>query len=234
VTLATLSLILAQAVSLVSEPWEDSLDPLYGESYFYVSEELASDEFLSNQDRKIITELYVLAAITDSLYRDSSIIGIISILEDDELRSQLLTLKNSPPLLVPAVVDLNHLSKSQNQPEIEELCNTLTTVRQGKTLPPAKLEILTPWFYLFPNSFDSLFQGTQSRRRTLSNNEIDATLKIELTILGGSTLWSSDFTASGGHPVTISMSDDLATLLSVDPTKRIRENGRWVKEKNAE
>lgn len=233
-TLASLIPILTLIVSLASEPWAVSLDPLDGESYFNVAEELASDDSLSVQDRKIITELYVLAAISDSLYRDSSIIGIISILEDDELRSRLLTLKSSPPLLVPSVVELNYLNKSQNQPEIEELCNTLTTVRLGKSLPSDKVEILSPWSYLFPNSFDSLFQGTQTRKRTLSKNEIDATLKVELAILGGSTLWSSDFTASGGHPVTISMSDDLATLFSVDSTKRIRENGRWVKEKKEE
>ena len=58
--------------------------------------------------------------------------------------------------------------------------------------------------------------------------KLESTLKVELTILGGSTLWSADIVTSGGHPVVMSMSDDLATLLSVDPTKRIRKNGKWV------
>ncbi len=220
--------------SLAPEPWSQLLDPSDGATYFNVAEELAAQDQLSQEDRKLITELYVLAAVSDPIYRDSSIIGIISILQDDELRAQLLNLKKSPPLLVPSLVQQVYLCNTQNQTKIEELCSTLTTLRQGKTITTEQSDSLKPWLFMFPSSFEPVFRGTQSRRRFLTTSEVEVTLKVELAVLGGSSQWSADLTSSGGHPVTINMSDDLASLLSVDPIKRIRKNGRWVSKESKE
>lgn len=212
----------------VQDSWEDSIDAQDGMSYIRIAEDLSADGIRSTSQRKLITELYVFAAVTEPLYRDSAIRGIISIEKDENLILQLQNLLHSKPLLIPTVVNIGRNLTTQNEEVIESVCDTLTLIRQGKTITSEQADSIQPWSFMFPESFGIFFQDTQRRKKTLTSDEIESTLKVELAVLGGSSLWSADMATSGGHPVVISMSDDLATLLSVDPTKRVRKNGRWV------
>jgi len=227
--LSSILLLLAPLVSNAQEDWANSIIPYSGYSYIQVAEELANEPVVSAADRTLITELYVLAAVADPALRDSAIIGVISIVTDEELKLQLQNLRSNIPLLVHSVVNTQNSSYIHNDEAIESICDVLSSLRQGKTLTTEQTFMLRPWAYLFPNSFDLLFQGTQ-RRRSMTVADVDSTLKVELTVLGGSSLWSADLATTGGTPVVVSMSDDLATLLSVDPTKRIRKDGMWVTE----
>ena len=228
--LNSILLLLAPLVSNAQEDWANSIIPYSGYSYIQVAEELANEPVVSAANRTLITELYVLAAVADPTLRDSAIIGVISTVTDEELKLQLQNLRSNIPLLVPSVVNTQNSSYIHNDEAIETICDVLSSLRQGKTLTTEQTFILRPWAYLFPNSFDLIFQGTQRRRRPMTVADVDSTLKVELAVLGGSSLWSADLATTGGTPVIVSMSDDFATLLSVDPTKRIRKDGMWVTE----
>lgn len=211
--------------------WESSIDPQDGLTYIRAAEDLTSSGIHTSLQRTLIVELYVLAAVTDPRLRDSSILGILKTLQTSEDNEpfihQLQLLMHNKPPLVPSVVNIQY-SPLQDSKVVESVCNTLSLMRQGKTITAEQADTLKLNWSNIPDSFDIFFQDTQRRRKQLSQDEIEITLKVELAILGGSTLWSADVVTSGGHPVVMSMSDDLATLLSVDPTKRIREKGRWV------
>jgi len=222
--------LMISIVGLYQEPWAPQLDSSDGLTYIQVAEDLIAEGNLTNASRNLITELYVLAAVTDSTYRDSAILGIISVITDEELIHQLQNIRVVTPLLVTSVVYSHQSSYNQSGETIDSLCEILITLRQGKPISTEQAMMLRPWAFMFQNSFDMLFQSVQRRRRPLQKPEMDTTLKVELAILGGPTLWSADMAATGGHPVVVSMSDDIATLLSVDPTKRWRKNGQWVVE----
>lgn len=209
------------------DTWEESIDSQDGMSYIRIAEDLSADGIRSTVQRKLITELYVFAAVAEPMYRDSAIRGIISIETDENLILQLQNLLYSKPLLVPSIVNIGRNLTTQNEEVIESVCDTLTLIRQGKTITAEQADFIKPWSFMLPESFGIFFQESQRRKKTLTSEEIRSTLKVELAVLGGSSLWSADMATTGGNPVVISMSADLATLLSVDPTKRVRKNGRW-------
>ncbi len=223
--------IILLLTSHVQNTWESSIDPRDGLTYICVAEDLTSSGIQSSLQRKLIVELYVLAAVTDPRLRDSAILGILKTLQTSEdngpLIHQLQLLMHGKPLLVPSVVNIEY-TPLQNAKLVESVCNTLSIMRQGKTISAKQADSLKSNWPNIPDSFNVFFQDTQRRKKKLSQDEIESTLKVELAILGGSTLWSADVVTSGGHPVVMSMTDDLATLLSVDPTKRLRKNGKWV------
>jgi len=210
------------------EPWSSSLTPENGMSYFTVAEDLSTEKKLSKDDRRLITELYVLAAVSNPVYRDSSILGIIHVIQDEDLILQLQNLRVSQPILVPNVVQTEQSSLLKDQNAIKEVCSVLTIVRQGKVITQEQSQKLNPWKFMFPTQFDSLFAGLQKRRKALSKEDVEATLKVELSVLGGSSQWSADHISIGSNPVTVNMSDDLATLLSVNPANNLRKNNRWI------
>jgi len=214
--------------STTADSWEDSLDPNDAMSYIRIAEDLSANGIRSTSQRKVITHLYVLSAVIDPVNRNSAILGIISIESDENLILQLTNLLHSSPVLVPSLVNIGQNITSQNDARIELACAALTAMRQGKTISEEEALSIRPWSFMFPKSFDLYFQETQRRKKALNRDEIEATLKVELAVLGGTSLWSADVASSGGNPVVMSMSDDLATLLSVDPTKKVRSNGRWI------
>ncbi|HIB49846.1 MAG TPA: hypothetical protein EYO40_00910 [Phycisphaerales bacterium] len=63
----------------------------------------------------------------------------------------------------------------------------------------------------------------------MPNDLSKTSLRIELEVLGGASVWSADFVATGGMPVAIHVNDDLAALFNVNTEKRTLENGVWVK-----
>jgi hypothetical protein len=211
-------------------PWEESLDPQDAMTYIRAAEDLSADGIRSSSERTLITHLYVLSAIIDPVNRNSAILGVISIESDENLILQLKNLLHSSPSLVPSVVNSGPSLIMQSNKRIESACATLMAMRQGKTISDEEALSIRPWSFMFPQSFDVYFQDTQRRKKNLNRDEIETTFKVELEVLGGSSLWSADVATSGGNPVVMSMSDDLATLLSVDPTKKYRNNGRWVNE----
>ena len=210
--------------------WEDSLDSQDAMTYIRAAEDLSADGIRSSSHRKLITHLYVLSAIIDPVNRNSAILGIISIESDENLILQLKNLLYVNPTLVPAVVNTGPSLTTQSVKRIKSACDTLVAMRQGKTITAEQALAIRPWSFMFPQSFNVYFQETQRRKKILDRNEIESTFKVELEVLGGSSLWSADVATSGGNPVVMSLSDDLATLLSVDPTKKLYKNGRWVKE----
>jgi hypothetical protein len=130
-------------------------------------------------------------------------------------------------LLVPEVA-LKKDSPLLLQPNsAEDLCETITSIRFGKKITSEQLQALRPWRYLFPNVFDQII-ANKVGKKLQSKSDIHATLLVELAILGGPTVWSADYLESGGIPMSFTISDDLATLFQIDPTKSIRKNGRWV------
>ena len=210
--------------------WEDSLNPQDAMTYIRAAEDLSADGIRSSSQRKLITHLYVIAAVIDPVNRNSAILGVISIQSDENLILQLKNLLHSSPALVPSVVNIGPSLTTQDIKRIESACDTLVAMRQGKTITDEQALAIRPWSFMFPQSFSVYFQETQRRKKILDRDEIESTFKVELEVLGGSSLWSADVATSGGNPVVMSLSDDLAALLSVDPTKKVHKNGRWVKE----
>ena len=182
----------------------------------------------SASQQRLISELYVLAAVIDPSLRDSAIKGIISNEQDETLKYQLHTLLIHPPLLVPKVVGSRGQLRILDVETMQSASEAFVAMRQGKTITKEEADAVNPWAYLLPPTFNIFFQDNQRRRKILTSDEIQATYKAELSMLGGPSLWSADLASTGGNPVVITLNDDLATLIGVDPTKRIRKNGRWV------
>lgn len=214
---------------LVPEPWEETIDTRDGMSYFKVAEDIAATGIDSIYKRDVVTQLYVLSAITDSRLRDSAILGLISIEGDEDFKRKLYSMEHQIDHLLVSSVIINTQSTIGAQAEsIDRLCSTITQLRKGKPISVERANELRPWGYLFKGGFDQFMQSAKQRRRSLSDQTIESTLRVELAVLGGASLWSADYAATSGKPVALSLNDDLATMFKVDPTRRIRKNGEWV------
>ena len=161
--------------SHVQNTWESSIHPQDGLTYIRVAEDLTSSGIQSSLQRKLIVELYVLAAVTDPLLRDSSILGIMKTLntsEDNEpFIHQLQMLMHDKPLLVPWAVNIEY-SPLQDAERVESVCNTLSLMRQGKTITAKQARFLKTNWSNIPDSFGIFFQDTQRRKKKLSQDEI--------------------------------------------------------------
>jgi hypothetical protein len=212
------------------DSWENRINPRDGLSYIKVAEDLHAKGIETNDQRQLIQELYVLAAVADSVYRDSAILGLLSIELDQNMIQKLQLLRSPTRQLVPSVINSSLAGRVESEHSKDEICSALVAIRQGSSIDEAQLSHLRPWAFMFPSSFDPLFRGEQLPRKQLNDNELVSTLRVELTVLGGATLWSADAVSTGVTPVVISMSNDIATLMKVNPTLRLRSNGRWVSE----
>ena len=221
--------ILLSLFALAPDAWEQTLDTRDGMSYIYAAEDIASLGIRSIDARDVVTHLYVIAAITDPRLRDSAILGLISIASDEDLKLKLHSMEHlTTDLLVRSVITNGSSSSNSRSESIDKLCSTLTSLRKGKTVTVESTNELRPWGYLFEGGFDRFMQAAKQRRRSVSQETIESTLRVELAVLGGPVLWSADFAATSGKPVALSINDDLATMFNVDPTKRLRKNGEWV------
>lgn len=221
--------ILLSLFALTPAAWEQSLDTRDGMSYIHAAEDIIERGIHSIETRELVIHLYVIAAITDPNLRDSAILGIISVLSDDDLKLKLRSMENlTTELLVKSVLSIESSVTSSKLDSVDKLCSTLTSLRKGKTISVDSANELRPWGYLLEGGFDRFMQAAKHRRRSVSQETIDSTLRVELAVLGGPALWSADFTATSGRPVALTLNDDLATMFNVDPTKRLRKNGAWV------
>lgn len=221
--------ILLSLFALAPVAWEQTLDTRDGMSYIHAAEDITERGIHSIATRELVTHLYVIAAITDPHLRDSAILGILSVLSDADLKLKLRSMENlTTALLVKSVLTTESSVASSKLDSIEKLCSTLTLLRKGKTISVESANELRPWGYLFEGGFDRFMQAAKQRRRSLSQETIESTLRVELAVLGGPALWSADFAATSGKPVALTLNDDLATMFNVDPTKRLRKNGSWV------
>ena len=221
--------ILLSLFVLAPDAWEQTLDTRDGMSYIYAAEDITSLGINSIDTRDLVTHLYVIAAITDPRLRDSSILGLISILSDEDMKLKLHSIEHlTTGLLVSSVITNESFSSSSKSDSIDKLCSTLTSLRKGKTVSVESANELRPWGYLFEGGFDRFMRAAKQSRRLLSQETIESTLRVELAVLGGPALWSADYAATSGKPVALTLNDDLATMFNVDPTKRLRKNGAWV------
>ena len=215
-------------VFFVSSPSDFTVlqsDPL---SYFRTAENIASLQNLSNSERSDIRHLYVLSAVLDSSLRENAILGLLHIEKDPALKRVLHSMRsNSVILLVPEVALKKDSPLLLQSNSAEDLCKTITSIRFGKKISSEQLQALRPWRYLFPKVFDRIVPNKVGKKLQ-SETDFHSTLRVELAILGGPTVWSADYIDSGGIPMSFTVNDDLATLFQIDPTKTIRKNGRWV------
>ena len=214
---------------LAPKPWENSIDTRDGMSYITAAEDISATGIDSMHKRELVTHLYVFSAITDPRLRDSAILGLISIESDEDLKLKLHSMEHQlDQLLVPSVIVNAHSPTGAQTESIDQLCSTITQIRKGKAISVDRANELRPWGYLFDGGFDRFMQLAKQKRRSISERTLDSTLRVELAVLGGASLWSADYAATSGKPVALSLNDDLATMFKVDPTKRIRRNGGWV------
>lgn len=225
------NLFLISLCVLVPDSWEETIDPRDGMSYIRVAEDITASGIRSIETRDLVTELYVFAAIADHHLRNSAILGLISIASDVDLQQRLHSVEQfAGGLLVPSIVGNKSVDIYAQPESVDTLCATLTSLRKGRTLSAESRNQLRPWGYLFEGGFDKFMQRANQRRRLLSQETIESTLRVELAILGGPLLWSADYAATSGKPVALSVNNDLATMFGIDPTKRVRKNGEWVVE----
>ena len=225
----SLFLLLTVVISSAAEPWEDSIDVHNGMSYIRVAEDITSLGLNSRADKELVEHLYVLAGIVNPKLRESVILGLISVQDDSDFVQLLQAMKGrSTEVLVPSIINEHVLLQQIEPKKINEVCQVLSDIRSGSRISNQKANLLKPWGYLFPDGLEALIARIQNRTRAISKEDINATLKVELAILGGPTLWSADYNMTSGRPVTLSINDDLATIFGVDPTKRLRKNGLWV------
>ena len=211
----------------IANPQVDQNEPL---SYFRAAEDISASNQLSTKDINDIRHLYVIAAVLDPSLRDNSILGLIEIEKDPILKSKLYAMRgNTGKLLVADVLTHKDSPLLYDGQEPAELCKTVVAIRNGKKIEVHELENLRPWRYLFPKIFDRVSTNS-SRDKLTSPLQVFKTIKVELAILGGPSLWSADYVYSEGRPVSFSLNDDLASLLEIDSTKVIRRDGRWVSE----
>jgi hypothetical protein len=209
---------------------EPSLDYRSGLTYFRAAEDLISNASTLDVNRKLAEELFVLSAVIDPTLRNSVIIGLLSIQEKSELIQSLKALQlQTNALLVPAVVSANVLNYVEQSTNAQELCETLTDMRSGEEITEEQIQELAQHRFLLPIEFDTLIFAAKSNRSKLPKELADISLRIELEVLGGASVWSADFVSTKGMPVAIQVNDDLAALFNIDTEKRTLKNGVWVK-----
>ena len=165
----------------------------------------------------------------DSSLRESAIIGLISIEENSEVKQQLESLRTPAyALLVPSIVQPHGSGFVDTFESVEDTCAVLTKIRSGKKLSESDAQILKLQRYLHPESIDMLLHSTTHNRQQATDEIIEATLRVELTLLGGATLWSADYASTKGKPAMVENNDDLATLLQVDSSKLRYVDGQWT------
>ena len=222
--------ILALLSSGAQEPWAEHINPNDPMSYIVAAEDISAKQNFTGKQRRLVTELYVLAAVADSSYRESSITGILSLVTEEDVASRLNNLSNAVPILVPSVVPSKQDSHKHGINKDEKVLEAIALLREGKMLSVEHARVLRPWSFLYSDNFIKVIDEAVQKKRELTSSEVWITLKIELAVLGGASLWSADYAATGGKPVVVSMTTNLAELLGVDPTKLYRKNGMWVSE----
>ena len=223
-----LTLFLCYTFAAIQVPvQENTLDGKDALAYIHLAEDVASSSSLKVDDLRFAKELYILAALINPMYRNTAILGIHAIEEEQSLRSALMNMYSGNDLLVPSLIrhDLQTAASSSQE---QQITTTFDLIRKWKTLTIEQIESIKPWAFALPRSFEPLFEHTIFRIKKPTDEEIAGTLTAELLALGGATLWSSDIHTTGKLPVTISISNDLATLYGVDPTRRVRNAGNWV------
>ena len=210
-----------------SPDWSASLNQFNGLSYIQSAEDLMSDG-VSSDERRHIEHLFVIASIVDPQLRNHSIIGLIAIEDDATQRNKLRSfIPSNTQLVVPSVVQNEVLTIESQSNKATAICKVLTKIRKGQSIDQQELKLLEPWLYLF----DELPSASvnQARRTKLSENMLKATLQVELQVLGGPSVWSADYVATNGTPVSMNVNKDLAVMYNVNPSVRLLKNGRWVK-----
>ena len=224
----SISILCLFALTSSTEIEVDTKEPL---SYFRAAEDIAASANMTNKNIQDIKHLYVLAAVLDPSLRENALLGLIEIESDPTFRGMLKAmLADSETLLVPEVILHKDSPMLLNPQTSENLCKSLVKIRVGKNITSLQLKELRPWRYLFPAIYDRVLQNPGTRKKLTSPTEIMLTIKVELALLGGPSLWSADFVTTNGKPVSFSLNDDLASLFRIDPTKVVRKNGRWTSE----
>ncbi len=198
-------------------------------SYIRAAEDIGNSN-LSRKELQNVRHLYVLAAVLDPSLRQSSILGLAGVKQNDAYLDLLHSMsKSENDLLVPEVVLSRPTATGTQQFTPLELCKTIEKIRNGgENLNLNELEQLHKWRHLFPKIYDRTLEKPIMREPLTSPVEVVKTIKVELAILGGPTVWSSDYIDTQGRPVTFSQSDDLASLFEIDPTKTNYVDGKWV------
>ena len=211
------------------DTWESKLDPFNGLTYLQTAEDLLSDGLDGMSEKKIVEHLYVLASVIDPQLRQHSILGLLAIEKEAELQQQLIALLDSNSFfLVPQVIYSAATAKQLKHHDASELCHILSKIRKSQNLKTDEVDKIMPWGFLFPESIEQSHRNR--RQQQISSKMLEATLQVELKILGGANIWSADFVSTGGRPVAFSINDDLATRFEVNPLLTIRRNGKWVAE----
>lgn len=209
--------------------WESKLDPFNGLTYLQAAEDLLSDGLDDMSEKRAVEHLYVLASVIDPRLRQHVILGLLAIQEEADSQQELIALLDSKSLfLVPQVVYSATTAKQLEHKNANELCEILSKVRKSQNLKTDEIAKISPWGFLLPESIES--SQRNRRKQQISTKMLEATLQVELKILGGASIWSADFVSSRGRPVAFSINDDLATMFEVNPLLTIRKNGRWVAE----
>ena len=220
--------LIISILSFHSKPsLEESLEQGNGLSYIQAAEDLLQEGNVSESTMQLVKELYVLAAIIEPMYRESALLGIISIEQDAELTSRLHNLRVQKPMLVSSVIHNKQYSIEAKYDTLQ-ICSTLSSLRKGQFLKTEGYNSLRPWSFLFSDSLHHALQKSLTERVQIKREDITVTLQIELAVLGGANNWSADVATNGDRPVVLNISDDIASLVGVDPTKHIPKNGEWL------
>tara|TARA_X000000368_G_C22836056_1_gene625510 strand:+ start:36 stop:728 length:693 start_codon:yes stop_codon:yes gene_type:complete len=209
--------------------WSSKLDPSDGITYFIEAEKLLASQVFENNESKIIIELFVLASVIDPSLRDSSIIGIQNVIQDQILISRLQNMRATHVLLNPKLIQPGNNTPVPNTTSNQNLCDILTKFRERRNLNENELNSLQPWFYLFPDPLRLMNRTDTRRPAALNKQEVLSSLIVELEILGGPSSWSAEY-VTNPLPVEFETNDDLATMFNVDPSKKIRKGDKWVAE----
>ena len=201
-----------------------------GLSYFLAAETIALDSHSTKSNINLAKQVYVVSAVIDGALRDSVIVALLALEEDEELLQRLHGMRLLSDLpLVPSVLAVQASVRDTRHAEsIEQLSNTLSAIRSGNKVTDDELLSLEPYRYLFPIRFNRLLVFAKQKRRSVSSEIIQTSLQLELAILGGATLWSADYAMTNGRPMALHRNEDLAQLYSIDTKKRNRKNGIWV------
>lgn len=217
--------------SVIATTSNEKLDGTDATAYLEMAEDF-SQKIGTRYSIEDARRCYVLAAFIDPTLTRSAILGLVELEDSGARRDQLLASLPPSGLLLGSVASrVERVLPVASPTSIFEACRQLQALRVQDTIAVNKrnetqLELLRFAVDGLPKHVQQVLLkgGKIPKGKSLAS----PTLQAELLLLGGTTQWSTAVLINGDVPLGVGGHVDLATLMGVDTSLYLFEDGKWI------